>query len=92
MENLDDYLRFTVEHNGSDLHVKAGGPAFLRVDGDLKPINALPPLSPKDTEAMAREIMDERTAKEFLARGEAGRTPRRGTAKGRGRGSERCLT
>ena len=71
MENLDDYLRFAVEHNGSDLHLKAGGPAFLRVDGDLKPITALPPLSPKDTEAMARKIMDERTAKEFLTRGES---------------------
>ncbi len=71
VENLDDYLRFTAEHNGSDLHLKAGGPAFVRVDGDLKPINALPPLSEKDTEAFARAIMDERTAKTFLADGEA---------------------
>ncbi len=71
MENLDDYLRFTTEHNGSDLHLKAGGPAFVRVDGDLKPINALPPLSAKDTESFARQIMDERTAKQFLATGEA---------------------
>lgn len=71
MEELDDYLRFAVEHNGSDLHLKAGGPAFLRVDGDLKPISALPPLSPADTETMARRIMDERTARHFLSRGEA---------------------
>ena len=71
MEDLDDYLRFAVEKNGSDLHLKAGGPAFLRVDGDLKPINALPPLSPKDTESFARQIMDERTAKQFLSAGEA---------------------
>lgn len=71
MESINDYLRFTVEHNGSDLHLKAGGPAFLRVDGDLKPISKLPPLSPNDTEAFAREIMDARTAKQFLESGEA---------------------
>jgi twitching motility protein PilT len=71
VENLDDYLRFAVEQNGSDLHLKAGGPAFIRVDGDLKPITALPPLSPNDTEAFARALMDERTATSFLAHGEA---------------------
>jgi twitching motility protein PilT len=71
MENLDEYLRFAVEQNGSDLHLKAGGPAFVRVDGDLKPITALPPLSPNDTEAFARALMDERTATSFLAHGEA---------------------
>ena len=71
MESINDYLHFAVERNGSDLHLKAGGPAFLRVDGDLKPISKLPPLSPKDTEAFAREIMDARTAKQFLESGEA---------------------
>jgi len=71
VESINDYLRFAVEHNGSDLHLKAGGPAFLRVDGDLKPISKLPPLSPNDTETFAREIMDARTAKQFLDTGEA---------------------
>lgn len=71
MESINDYLQFSVDHNGSDLHLKAGGPAFLRVDGDLKPISKLPPLSPNDTEAFAREIMDGRTAKQFLDSGEA---------------------
>lgn len=70
MEDLNDYLRFAVDHNASDLHLKAGGPAFIRVDGDLKPITSLPPLSPTDTEAFARSVMDERTAKQFLASGE----------------------
>lgn len=71
MESLDDYLRFTVDKDGSDLHLKAGGPAFVRVDGDLKPITQLPPLSQGDTERFAREVMDERVAKDFLQRGEA---------------------
>lgn len=71
MESLDDYLRFTVERDGSDLHLKAGGPAFVRVDGDLKPITQLPPLSQADTERFAREVMDERVARDFLQRGEA---------------------
>lgn len=71
MESINDYLQFAVERNGSDVHLKAGGPAFLRVDGDLKPISKLPPLSHTDTEAFAREIMDARTAKQFLETGEA---------------------
>jgi len=71
VESLDDYLRFTVDKDGSDLHLKAGGPAFVRVDGDLKPITQLPPLSQGDTERFAREVMDERVAKDFLQRGEA---------------------
>ena len=71
MESLTDYLRLLVDTQGSDLHLKAGGPAFVRVDGDLKPITTLPPLSPRDTEQFAREIMEDRIAKDFLANGEA---------------------
>jgi twitching motility protein PilT len=50
VESVDEYLQLLVEVGGSDLHLKAGGPAYVRIDGDLKPVTRLPPLSPGDTE------------------------------------------
>ena len=71
METVDDYLRHLAETGGSDLHLKAGGPAYIRIDGDLKPVTALPPLSQNDTGRFADAIMDERSAEMFEQRGEA---------------------
>ena len=71
METVDDYLRHLAETGGSDLHVKAGGPAYVRIDGDLKPVTALPPLSQNDTARFAGQIMDERSAQTFEEKGEA---------------------
>ena len=55
--HFHDYLRYLVSKGGSDLHLKAGGPAFIRVDGNLSEVNDLPELRPEDTEAFAAEIM-----------------------------------
>jgi twitching motility protein PilT len=71
VETVDQYLEILVETGGSDLHLKAGGPAYVRIDGDLKPISKLPPLSEKDTERMAQEMMDQRLLDEFEQRREA---------------------
>ncbi len=51
------YLLHLVEVAGSDLHLKAGGPAYVRVDGELTAVDTLPPLSPEDTEDFARRLM-----------------------------------
>ncbi|WP_052664985.1 type IV pilus twitching motility protein PilT [Nitriliruptor alkaliphilus] len=69
MESIDHYLQHLVEVGGSDLHVKAGGPAYVRVDGDLKPVTTLPPLSPADTERFAEHLMDERSTERFFVDG-----------------------
>jgi twitching motility protein PilT len=71
VETVDQYLEILVETGGSDLHLKAGGPAYVRIDGDLKPISRLPPLSEKDTERLALEMMDQRLIDEFERRREA---------------------
>lgn len=34
---IDEYLRYLVEKNGSDLHLKAGRPPLLRIKGELVP-------------------------------------------------------
>jgi twitching motility protein PilT len=69
--SVNDYLQHLVEAGGSDLHLKAGGPAYVRVDGDLKPISSLPPVSPTDTESMADEMMDDRLRAVFEEHNEA---------------------
>jgi len=38
MQTLEDLLQLLVQDGGSDLHVTAGSPPRLRVDGELKPI------------------------------------------------------
>ena len=38
VKNVTDYLRITVEHGGSDLHLSSGAPPAARVDGMLKPL------------------------------------------------------
>ena len=55
--HAEEYLRHLVDVAGSDLHLKAGGPAYVRVDGELTPVDTLPPLGPADTEGFARELM-----------------------------------
>ncbi len=69
MTSVNDYLQHLVESGGSDLHLKAGGPAYIRVDGELKPVTHLPPLSANDTKDFTVEMLDER----LLARIDEGR-------------------
>ena len=57
MADAQQYLNHLVEAAGSDLHLKAGGPAYIRVDGELTPIDTLPPLTSTDTERFARQLM-----------------------------------
>jgi twitching motility protein PilT len=71
VQSVDEYLQYLVESGGSDLHLKSGGPAYVRIDGDLAPITKLPPLSPNDTERMAREMMDARSQARFDEANEA---------------------
>ncbi|HOW76619.1 MAG TPA: twitching motility protein PilT, partial [Candidatus Competibacteraceae bacterium] len=34
--NLDELLTFSVQNNASDLHLSAGLPPMIRVDGDVR--------------------------------------------------------
>jgi twitching motility protein PilT len=71
VQTVNEYLTHLVEAGGSDLHLKSGGPAFVRVDGDLRPITKLPPVSAGDCERMAYEMMDARLREVFETDNEA---------------------
>ena len=53
MKTVDELLNEMVSRNASDLHVKAGSPPVVRVDGELQLLDE-PPLSPEDTKDAPR--------------------------------------
>jgi len=70
--DIDAALRYLVEHEGSDLHVKVPAPPMVRIHGELSPIEGVDPLKPEDTEAaLAHIIREDRIRAEFDSDGEA---------------------
>ena len=58
-EWLELLLSYLWEHRGTDLHLTAGSPPLVRVDGELHPVPDQPMLKPADTEAIADVLLDE---------------------------------
>src|SRR5690606_3476181 len=63
-------LHALTSSNASDLHVKVGSPARLRVDGRLRRLQT-PSLMPADTEHMVWEVVPESMRESFLRTHEA---------------------
>lgn len=61
---LDDLLRFTQKQKASDLHLSTGLPPMVRVDGDVRRINA-PDLTAEGLRAMIYSIMTDEQVKNF---------------------------
>ena len=62
--DIAQLLAFSVKNNASDLHLSAGVPPMIRVDGDVKRIN-MPALSHKDVHSMIYDIMSDKQRKDF---------------------------
>ncbi len=62
--NLDDLLTFAVRNNASDLHLSAGLPPMIRVDGDIRRIN-LPALEHKEVHSLVYDIMNDKQRKDY---------------------------
>jgi twitching motility protein PilT len=54
--DIDAALRYTVEREGSDLHLKVGSPPVARVHGDLWALQGTDSLGPQDTENVLKHI------------------------------------
>ncbi len=63
--NLNDLLKFAIERNASDLHLKVGSHPVVRVDGELQPLTEFKRLMQEDTVAMAFSIMNARQKQRF---------------------------
>src|SRR3954471_11571845 len=69
--DIDAALRYVVEREGSDLHVKVASPPMARIHGALKPIEDSESLSEEETEAALEHILsDAALLKEFADEGE----------------------
>jgi twitching motility protein PilT len=69
MATIHDYLRYTVEMKGSDLHIRPGAPPYVRVNGNLAKTD-FPVLSEADTERSAMELMNDEQAGLFKETGD----------------------
>ncbi|SUO95638.1 Twitching mobility protein [Suttonella ornithocola] len=67
---LDDLLRFAQKQGASDLHMSAGLPPMIRVDGDVRRLN-VPPLENNDLREMIFSIMTDSQTKSFEEHWEA---------------------
>src|SRR5256885_3865542 len=70
--DIDAALRYVVEREGSDLHVKVASPPMARVHGALRPVDGAEPLTGEDTgAALQRRLTEEHLLEEFATEGEA---------------------
>ena len=57
-------LSFAAKNDASDLHLSAGVPPMILVDGDIKRIN-MPALTHKDVNSMVYDIMNDKQRKDY---------------------------
>ncbi len=62
--DIAQLLAFAVKNDASDLHLSAGVPPMIRVDGDIKRVN-MPALEHKDVHSMVYDIMNDKQRKDF---------------------------
>ena len=67
--NVHDFLRYLVDQRGSDLHVKAGGPPYVRVNGHLHKTE-FAALTAADCERAVMDLMTDDQAARFKEVGE----------------------
>ena len=62
--DIAELLAFGVKNNASDLHLSAGLPPMIRVDGDIRRIN-VPALDHKQVHSLIYDIMNDKQRKDF---------------------------
>ncbi len=62
--DITELLAFSAKQGASDLHLSAGLPPMIRVDGDVRRIN-LPPMDHKQVHSLIYEIMNDKQRKDY---------------------------
>ena len=62
--DITELLAFSAKQGASDLHLSAGLPPMIRVDGDVRRIN-LPAMEHKEVHALIYDIMNDKQRKDF---------------------------
>ncbi len=66
VDELLELFKLMVEKAASDLHLRVPSPPVLRIDGELKPLQDLPPITDKDVEMLLDEIATPEQRSTFL--------------------------
>lgn len=69
MATIDDLFRLMVEQKASDLHLTSGAPPYLRLHGNMHPLNYRE-LSNQDIQGLIFEILNEKQKKAFVEKWE----------------------
>jgi len=62
--DITELLAFSVKHEASDLHLSAGVPPMIRVDGEVRKLN-VPALEHKEVHRLVYDIMDDKQRKDY---------------------------
>lgn len=62
--DIAQLLQFSVKNGASDLHLSAGVPPMIRVDGDVKRIN-VPAMDHKQVHSLVYDIMNDKQRKDY---------------------------
>ena len=62
--DITELLAFSAKQNASDLHISAGLPPMIRIDGDIRRIN-LPSMDHKQVHGLIYDIMNDKQRKDF---------------------------
>ncbi len=62
--DITQLLSFAVKNGASDLHVSAGMPPMVRIDGDMRRVN-VPVMEHKEVQALIYDIMNDRQRKDY---------------------------
>jgi twitching motility protein PilT len=65
MAEIDGLLKLMAERGSSDLHIKAGSPPAIRLNGRLQVLRDLPVLDAQATMQLAQSMLDERQKQSF---------------------------
>ncbi len=62
--DITELLSFAVKQNASDLHLSAGVPPMIRVDGDVRRVN-MPAMEHREVHALIYDIMNDKQRKDY---------------------------
>ena len=62
--DITELLAFSAKNGASDLHLSAGLPPMIRVDGEVRRIN-LPPLEHKEVHRLVYDIMNDKQRRDY---------------------------
>ncbi|MEE9444496.1 MAG: type IV pilus twitching motility protein PilT [Cocleimonas sp.] len=68
--DITQLLAFSVKNGASDLHLSAGQPPVIRVDGDMRRVN-MPEMEHKEVHSMIYDIMNDKQRKTYEEKWEA---------------------